>query len=1065
MAIDKSKIQKAAEKLIASGKVSPAIDEYLKILKENPKDWPLMIQIAELYLKINKTIDAIQYFQKVADHYNADGFFLKAIALYKRVNKLDPNLIEVCLKLADLYLKQGLTMDAKTQLQVVAGHYMSKNQTRDAIQTLKKLIEIEPDNLRSRNEVAKAYKNEGMIAEAVQEYIEISDELTRKNLLKESLAVLETAFKLDPRNASILRKILGVYTEQHEMGKALALLEDALKADASNPQVLGLLADTYAGKNQFERAHHTIDLAIQNTTDKEPFWTAKGDYYLKQGDLISAFEQYESVVERLGRRKELEKAVSLLQKIIKVDSSFHPALQKILEFHTALRQESNVISTYNSLIDAYISKTMYQEAADCLEKLIALEPDNAQHQEKLDFVRSFLDKSAPAQPRKAAPAPPPVPVYEAPPAPSPPEPEQEKEFVGEDFELDINLEMPQASAPESETAAEETPVHLPPPPAARPALAPAMTTPPPALSVSAEGTEEEKEFVSEHLIEAEVFTKYGLIDKAIEQLHIVTGRYPNSVVAHQKLKEIYLEKGDRDRAVEECVLMSRMFRKQGDLDQAEDLLSEARQINPNHPSLDRAYKEMPAAVAHAPAAAREQPPAAPVVEPASVPAPPPVVHAPLPVAPAPPHPAPAPKHAAPSPSFASRKDLMSEIEKLAAGVKARPTGKTLLPKAPAPPPPPPPPSPQKVVPAPEEIVAGFREPVAAVSPGGPLGEGSFEEIDFYTAQGLMSEAHRLLMQLKEKHPDDPGVLSRLSRFEEVPVSREDLLVESTPTPVQQEPVSSLDLLNAVVEEQPATAAETLDEVPAVEQEAGAEIPGEFPAGLPELFAGEAGAEEAIAEEPGHIGSLIEPEAEEAPVEIPVMEEIPLEGLSLTPPEEISAAGAGELALEETPQEEAQPVEMKEEHAPALEEALAETMDLSDFGELSVPAADLFSEAPTEPGVPIHIAEEHPFEGKVTEEPSSESLPSSPVEFGEAVEIAESVVEAPVAGGKVKEDLDFPAERSLDDALDAAFLEDKAPAEESQKVQASEELFEEEEDFFDLAAELEEGFLNVQNAVE
>jgi tetratricopeptide (TPR) repeat protein len=195
-------------------------------------------------------------------------------------------------------------------------------------------------------------------------------------------------------------------------------------------------------------------------------------------------------------------------------------------------------------------------------------------------------------------------------------------------------------------------------------------------------------------------------------------------------------------------------------------------------------------------------------------------------------------------------------------------------------------------------------------------------------------------------------------------------------------------------------------------------------------------------------------------------------LALSAPEEASGAGpmefaqpeeALEAALEEHPMGESQ-VETKEEHAPALEDALAETMDLSDFGELSGPAAELFSEAPTEPGVPVQEAEEHPFEGRITDEPSSESLPSSPVEFGEAVEIAERVAEAPVAGPKA-EDLEFPAERSLDDALDAAFQEDEAPAEESQKVQASQELFEEEDDFFDLAAELEEGFLNVQNAVE
>jgi len=114
MAIEKSKILKNAERFIASGKISQAIDEYLKILKENPKDWNLIIQIGDLMLKVNRTDEAIESFQRVADYYYEDGFFLKAIAIYKRINKLNPGLTEICIRLADLYLKQGLTMDAKS---------------------------------------------------------------------------------------------------------------------------------------------------------------------------------------------------------------------------------------------------------------------------------------------------------------------------------------------------------------------------------------------------------------------------------------------------------------------------------------------------------------------------------------------------------------------------------------------------------------------------------------------------------------------------------------------------------------------------------------------------------------------------------------------------------------------------------------------------------------------------------------------------------------------------------------------------------------------------------------
>jgi len=808
MALDKAKTLKAAEKFIAAGKVQQAIDEYSKILKENQRDWNLMIQVGDLLLKINKTPEAIQHFQKVADHYYLDGFYLKAIAIYKRINKLDPNLTDICIKLADLYLKQGLTMDAKSQLQVVAQHYLSKNQNKDAIVTLKKLIEIEPENLRTRNELAKAYKNEGMTTEAIKEYIEISDELLRKNLTKESLTVLETAYKMDSGNAAVLRKILASYRDQNEQDKATAMLEESLRTDPKNPDVLALLAESYADEGEYSKAHETIEQAIFHTGNKEPFWILKGDLYLKEGDLDRAYETFEPAIDRQIKRRDPEKAIGLLQSILRLDSSFHRPLKRLTDIYGTLKQTDNLITTYNQLVDALISKTLYDEASEALDKLMELEPDNEQHQEKLDFVRSFLGrqpkkkekKGEPAHVEVKAPAPAVaeevssedfdisieidepehevkakpakgIPVEEEPVVAVASEPEVE---VVEESEIEIPVEPEVTLADEPEEAIVEEPqvamatkpeVSIPEAaiekepeitieeesntdsiPAAllqtipsikkipKPTLKPVPLPPVPPTPVTVpEGPDEERDFVSEHLIEADVFTKYGLIDKAIEQLHIITGRYANSMVAHQKLKEIYVEKGERAKAVEECVIMSKIFRRQGDMDQAEDLLSEARQIDPNHPSLEKAFKEMPATT--------------------------------------------------------SSTDVLSEIERLAQSLRAniQPKAKKTEKRVEAPPPPrmktpAPPPPPEPLIQA-DEINIDFAEEVIPEKTSvSVLDAEKFDEVDFYMDQGLNTEAYRLLNQMNEKYPDDAGVTARLRKLKDKGIEA----VEAVSKPVKDE---------------------------------------------------------------------------------------------------------------------------------------------------------------------------------------------------------------------------------------------------------------------------------------
>jgi len=961
MAWDKSKTLKSAERFVASGKTANAIEEYLKVLKENPKDWNLIIQVADLYLKLNNAPEAISWFQKVADHYYTDGFFLKAIAIYKRVNKLDPSLTDICLKLSELYLKQGLTMDAKAQLQSVAQQYLSRNLNKEAIHTLKKLIEIEPENIKTRNDLAKAYKNEGMVPEAIKEFLDISDQLSRKGLLKESLVVLETAYKLDPKDTETLRKILSIYHEQKESQKGAALLDEALRADPSNSEILGLLAEAHAARRDFEKAHEALDRAILNSSRKEQFWTLKGEIFLKAGDLQAAFGQYVLVVDKEIQKKEIDTAVELLQQITEANPSFPPAWLKLIDVYSMLRQQANTLSAYNSLVDALISKAMHAEALKYVRKLIQLDPDDDQHKEKLEFVRSFVEETRidTKLPEKEVP------------------PEESKESAAEATDADIGIEIEIPPSPPPPPPPKRSPSLL----RTQPAPAPPIVSLPPMQKVSASSTapapsgtyqvsKEEKEYVSEHLIEAEVFNKYGLIDKALEQVHGVLSKYPNSMQAHQKLKEIFLEKGERDKAVDECIIMARILRRHGDTDQAEDLLSEARQINPNHAALEKAFKE---AVAPAPAAPPKGPDVMGEIEKLAqtirtksgsfkVPAaskPPGTVKLPPELS----------KSKSPSPSLS--KQLFDSIMKSTTPSvqKSRPSVSTRPPSAPK-------------MPFPSE-------PVEEIEIGLP--ESAFEEIDFFSEQGMKDESWKLFQELKQKHPDDPGVVKRLAAMQE-------------PAPVvsEKEPVFP----------EPEEIYVNLDDMDLPPLE----IPSQSQTG-------------SATDVPGHDDSALFgiDLSEMPPVEIEVE-------MFVEPLEQIPEVSAENLPSFMEDQQAVHPKERSTE----------ETWDLSDFAQPS-------------PGTPVEIdlgpTEFTELEYATQTESAQDSA-------------SEQNAEPEKVPQKEKEILVAP-ERTFSEAMDAVFQkgeEEEAEAE-PVAVKAPEELFEEEDEFFDLAAELEEGFLNVQSAVE
>lgn len=133
MAYKRAKVIAAAERFVAQGKVRDAITEYNKLLDDNPNDVNTLNRIGDLHVRIGQNEQAIDHFTKIANLYKRDGFLLKAIATFKKINRLDPTKLSVYEELADSYAKQGLAFEAKTQLQILADYHALHGEPSEAV--------------------------------------------------------------------------------------------------------------------------------------------------------------------------------------------------------------------------------------------------------------------------------------------------------------------------------------------------------------------------------------------------------------------------------------------------------------------------------------------------------------------------------------------------------------------------------------------------------------------------------------------------------------------------------------------------------------------------------------------------------------------------------------------------------------------------------------------------------------------------------------------------------------------------------------------------------------------
>ena len=160
MAVARDQIVQTAEKFVARGKIEPAIREYRKLLADNPNDINTLNRIGDLYARIQRVDEAIDFFTQIAESYTEEGFFVKAIAIYKKIIKLNPTLLEVYEALAELYAKQGLTNEARTQFQVLADYYQKHDNATSASAIYGRLVDLEPENPSHHVKLAEIYQQQ-----------------------------------------------------------------------------------------------------------------------------------------------------------------------------------------------------------------------------------------------------------------------------------------------------------------------------------------------------------------------------------------------------------------------------------------------------------------------------------------------------------------------------------------------------------------------------------------------------------------------------------------------------------------------------------------------------------------------------------------------------------------------------------------------------------------------------------------------------------------------------------------------------------------------------------------
>ena len=371
-----------ADKLFKQGKIEAAIKEYQKIIEVKPDDLEVRRIIGDLNLKLNRLPDAFKQFEWISDFYLKEGFFTKAIAMYKRITRLDPQNEGVSFKLADLYSKQGLTIEAKQIYLELAEEYKRQNNQKKALGIYKKILEFDRSNIKMRILLADNYLREGMKDEAVNEYLTASDILMKKKEFAPAEELLmQTYGKV--KHLKIFEKLISCYITQGNSNKAIQMLRNLGDEIFKHLNLLKILGELYFKNNLIDEAEQIYKKIAEIDSNETEVIMKLGKVYLQREEIDKAFQLFLPTIDRFIEKEKFDEANSLLRFIITSNNTYLPALNKLASIFKATKKTSSLIAMYESLLPIYEQKGMKSELISVLKELIELSDSPFAYQEQL----------------------------------------------------------------------------------------------------------------------------------------------------------------------------------------------------------------------------------------------------------------------------------------------------------------------------------------------------------------------------------------------------------------------------------------------------------------------------------------------------------------------------------------------------------------------------------------------------------------------------------------------------------------------------------------------------------
>lgn len=364
-----------ADKFAQQGKLRPAIHEYRRVLEHAPDDLTVLNVLGDLYLRANEPKQAADCFERLGSRFVADNAVTKAIAVYKKLARLDERNVEVQYTLAELSSAGKRKREARRYyLNAVALNGASITGKRP-LSILQAICDLDPTDTELRLELAANYVNGGFPFEAHEAYVAAGRELLRLGDEHGAFSAFEQALALNPISRPALSALSDLLLAQERAGDAVELVRKALDDHPLDVDLLVILGRTHRRAGNLDDAERVFTRLFEVDPTRSEYLFEIASMRASEGNVDRAMAIVNRCFESVVPTRRRDKLVSLLRQIVTVEPEREEALERLVDIYARTGDAAKETDTVVRLVDLALARGAETRAVLFLQRLVRVAPD------------------------------------------------------------------------------------------------------------------------------------------------------------------------------------------------------------------------------------------------------------------------------------------------------------------------------------------------------------------------------------------------------------------------------------------------------------------------------------------------------------------------------------------------------------------------------------------------------------------------------------------------------------------------------------------------------------------